>query len=289
MPAWVTRAREWIEYLAFRIVAAAFSAMPLDFATALSGWIWGVVARRLPRHQRALENLALAFPDMSPQERERIAREMWRHLGRTFAEFFHLPRILSGPRVDFVTSAAFEKVAASAPFVVCVPHLGNWEIAAQAGVRFGFPLAGTYQALTNPLVDKWVHERRKPIYAGGLFSKSSTTARTLLKLSKSGICPAFVADLRDMRGVPTIFFGQTAWSTPFPALIAYANGLPLYAACVTRLPGGRFEVRIIEVAIPRTGNRDADVQAATQGVQSAFEAFVREWPEQWMWAHKRWV
>jgi KDO2-lipid IV(A) lauroyltransferase len=57
---------------------------------------------------------------------------------------------------------------------------------------------------------------------------------------------------------------------------------------VVRKPNARFEMHITEVKTPRTGDRDADVRAATQGVQSAFEGFVRQWPEQWMWAHKRW-
>jgi KDO2-lipid IV(A) lauroyltransferase len=169
----VTRAREWLEYCAFRFVAAIFAALPLEFAANLSGWSWGLIAPLLPRHQRALEHLAQALPEMTAAERERIAGEMWRHLGRTFAEFFHLARILVEKRVDFVPIEDFVKVADSAPFVVCIPHLGNWEVASQAGLRFGAPLAGTYQALTNPLVDNWLLEKRKPMYAGGLFPRAS--------------------------------------------------------------------------------------------------------------------
>jgi KDO2-lipid IV(A) lauroyltransferase len=47
-------------------------------------------------------------------------------------------------------------------------------------------------------------------------------------------------------------------------------------------------MRIAEVAVARTDDRDADVVATTQAVQTAFEGFVRAYPEQWMWAHRRW-
>ncbi len=177
MPAWLTQLRERIEYVAFRFVAAVFTALPMEVSAEFSGWWWGLIAPLLPRHRRALDNLAHAFPDMPLDERERIAREMWKHLGRTFGEFFHLPQILAEQRIDLTPLETFAEVASTAPFVVCVPHMGNWEIASQAGMRFGVPIAGTYQALTNPLVDRWLLEKRKIMYAGGLFAKSASTAQ----------------------------------------------------------------------------------------------------------------
>jgi Kdo2-lipid IVA lauroyltransferase/acyltransferase len=288
LPAWVTRFREWIEFSVFRFVAAIFAALPLEGSAEFSAWSWGLIAPLLPRHQRALEHLAFAFPEKSQAERERIARRMWKNLGRTFAEFFHLKQILAEKRVELVPFPTFEHVAGTAPFVVCIPHLGNWEIASQAGLRFDVPLAGTYQALTNPLVDKWLLDQRKVMYTGGLYPKSASSARAMLKLPRQGVCPSFVADLRESGGVPAEFFGRTAMSNPFPAIVARTLGLPVYAACVIRTQRARFEMHITQVETPRSNDRDADVLAITQGVQSAFETFVREWPDQWMWAHKRW-
>ena len=280
--------RERVEYLAFRIVAAIATALPLQVASDLSGWGWRLVAPHLKRQQRALDNLALAYPDISLAERERIAGKMWENLGRTFAEFFHLTQIVAEQRILLDPLDRFEAMAENAPFVVCGLHMGNWEIMAQVGQRNGASLVGTYQAVTNRLVDKWIYARRAPMYAGGLYDKSPTTARTLLRLAKQGVCPAFLADLREGRGVPTPFFGHNAMSNPFPALIARTLDLPLYAARVKRLPGVRFALRVEPVEVPRTANRDADVRAATANLQARFEEFVREVPEQWTWAHRRW-
>ena len=288
MPAWVTRLRERLEFAAFRLVAFVFTALPLETAAAFSAWGWRTVAPWLPRHQRALDNLRHAFPERSAADRERIARAMWGHLGRTFAEFFHMEQILKEERIALEPFETFEKIANGPPFVICAPHLGNWEICSQAGLRFGLPIAGTYQALTNPLVDKWTLDLRKSMYPGGLYEKSSATARVMLRKAREGGYPAFVADLRERNGVPTLFFGRVAMATPFPAMIARNANIPLYAACVRRLPGTRFEMRIVRLETPRTHDRDADVRAATQAVQSAFETFIRETPEQWMWAHRRW-
>lgn len=264
------------------------TALPLDSASNLSGWVWRKVAPRLERQRRALDNLALAYPEMSLAERERVAADMWENLGRTFAEFFHMPQIIAEQRVAPEPPENLRAMADSAPFVVCVPHMGNWEIMAQVCLRFGLPLAGTYQELKNARVDKWIFEKRQPMYPGGLFEKSHASARALIRLARQGGCPAFVADLREGRGVATPFFGRPAMSNPFPALIARAVGLPLYAARVKRLNGVRFALRIEPVEVPQTADRDADVRAATANLQARFEEFVREAPEQWMWAHRRW-
>jgi Kdo2-lipid IVA lauroyltransferase/acyltransferase len=109
-----------------------------------------------------------------------------------------------------------------------------------------------------------------------------------LKLPRQGVCPSFVADLRESGGVAAEFFGRTAMSNPFPAIVARTVGIPVYAACVIRTHRARFEMHITQVETPRSNDRDADVLAITQGIQAAFEVFVRQWPDQWMWAHKRW-
>ena len=50
----------------------------------------------------------------------------------------------------------------------------------------------------------------------------------------------------------------------------------------------RFSLRVEPVEVPVTADRDADIVAATANLQAQFEAFIREAPEQWMWAHRRW-
>ena len=71
-----SRAASWrqrMEYLGFLIIAAIAAALPLQIASALSGWSWRMAAPHLRRQKRALSNLALAFPDMSLAERERVS------------------------------------------------------------------------------------------------------------------------------------------------------------------------------------------------------------------------
>lgn len=283
-----SRIRDTIVYVAFRLVVAVFSALPLGLAAGLSGWFWRTIAPTLPRHRRALDHLLVAFPQASLLERERIARAMWENLGRTFAEFFHIERILREKRIDMVPAETWKAAAASGPFVICGLHLSNWELLAPACVGIGIPVVGVYQRVSNPLVNRWIYERRRPYYPGGLFDKSHETARTMLKAAKSGACPSFLADLREGKGIQTPFFGRPAWSNPFPVTVARTQNLPIYAIGLIRKPGERFELRIAPVEVPHTSDRRADVRVGALHLQSQFEKFVREAPEQWTWAHRRW-
>jgi KDO2-lipid IV(A) lauroyltransferase len=276
------------EYLGFRLVERALSALPVETASGLMAALWRGVAPYLKRHRRALAHLRLAYPETTEAERERIARDMWGHLGRTFAEFFHMDAIAAQGRITMRSAEELAVVQEGGPYVVCAMHLGNWELLAGVSARLARPLAGVYQPLTNRLVDAELLRLRAPLYPLGLFPRSAATLRKLMKIAKDGGSLGFMSDLREGKGVAVPFFGRPAHSNTAPALIARTYGLKLYAACVVRKPGVRFEVKVSPVEVPLTDDREADVAAATANVQAQFERFLREAPEQWMWAHRRW-
>lgn len=282
------RLRYRLEYAGFRLVQAAATALPLEAVSLSSGIAWRLIAPHLYRQERALRNLALAYPEMPLKERKRLAADMWENLGRTFAESFHLKEIVAENRIRFEPEERFDAMARGGPFVVCGLHLGNWEVVAYAGKRMGVPLTGVYQRLSNPLVDRATHKLRAFLYEGGLLPKLPVSARVLLRRAQEGGYPAFLADLRDDRGARVPFFGRLARSNTFPALLARTTGLPLYAGTAFRLPNVRFVIRVEPVPIPHTNDRAADAIAGTAALQAQFEAFIREAPEQWMWAHRRW-
>ena len=255
----------------------------------MSGLAWRLIAPRLHRQERALRNLALAYPELSEAERKRIAGAMWENLGRTFGESFRLRTIAAEKRIRFEPKEQLEEIIRGGPCVVCGMHLGNWELVAYASKLMGVPFSGVYQRLSNPLVDEESRKLRAFLYDGGLLPKTPVTARSLMKAAKSGGYPAFLADLRDDNGAVVPFFGRPALATVFPALLARKTGLPLYAGAAFREPNVRFVIRGARVEVPHTDDPAADAVAGTAALHAQFEAFIRQAPEQWMWAHRKWV
>jgi KDO2-lipid IV(A) lauroyltransferase len=278
-----------LEFAGLWLAIVLARAIPVQAASWLSGNIWRLIAPRLRRHKRALANLELAYPEKSLGEREAIAAAMWENLGRTFIESFRIKTLTQSDRIVFEPAQGFDEAARGAkPFIVCGLHLGNWEILAHGGQRLGVSLIGVYQRLSNPHIEILLHSIRAPLYKAGLTPKTPLAARVLLRAIKNGACPCFLADLRDDNGPFVPFFGQPARSTVFPALLARTTGVPLYAGAAFRRPGGRFSIRIAPILMPQTNNSAADALVATQALQRQYEAFIREAPEQWMWAHRKW-
>jgi Kdo2-lipid IVA lauroyltransferase/acyltransferase len=279
--------RHRLEYIVFRAAQAAATALPLEAVSSTSGLAWRLIAPRLHRQERALRNLALAYPELSEAERKRIAAGMWEN--RTFGESFHLKEIVAQKRVRFEPMEQLEEIIRGGPCVVCGMHLGNWELVAYASKLMGVPFSGVYQRLSNPLVDEESRKLRAFLYDGGLLPKTPVTARSLMKAAKGGGYPAFLADLRDDNGAAVPFFGHPALATVFPALLARKTGLPLYAGAAFREPKVRFVIRGARVEVPHTDDPAADAVAGTAALHAQFEAFIRQAPEQWMWAHRKWV
>jgi KDO2-lipid IV(A) lauroyltransferase len=281
--------RPRLEFAALLVIVFIARAMPVQLASWLSGKLWRFIAPHLRRQRRALANLEYAYPEKSPGQRREIAAAMWENLGRTFAESLHIQALTKSDRIVFEPSESFDEAASgSKPFIVCGLHLGNWEILAHGGQRLGISLIGVYQRMSNPHVDTLMRSMREPLYMSGLTPKTPMAARVLLRAIKNGASPCFLADLRDDNGPSVPFFGRLARSTVFPALLARTAGIPLYAGAAFRRPGGRFSIRIAPIAMPMTDDNAADALTATKTLHRQFEAFIREAPEQWMWAHRKW-
>jgi KDO2-lipid IV(A) lauroyltransferase len=276
--------------VALRALTFVFRRFPPEVASATMGGLLWALMPLTRRHRRALDHLALAFPERSAAERRRIARAMWHHMGRVFGESFVIDRIVADEsRVAF--PEGFERVLAVGAdgAISAALHLGNWEIAGAIPRRAGVPLAGIYQALHNPLADAHLRRMRESIFPAGLYPKGPDLGRTLIRLARSGAAVGIVSDLREKRGVGVVFFGHPAYATPMPALLARTARRPIIAGAVVRTHGVRFRALVEEVRVPVTADRDRDVAEATQALHAVFERWIRAYPEQWLWTHRKWA
>ena len=98
-----------------------------------------------------------------------------------------------------------------------------------------------------------------------------------------------VCDLYDRKGIPVPFFGRPARTQAIAAMIARRLGTRIWLSrCVRIGNASRFRIELIELRVPRTRDRTADVTWIMTEMQRQFEAWVRDNPEQWMWSNRRW-
>ncbi|MGI3902094.1 MAG: lysophospholipid acyltransferase family protein [Janthinobacterium lividum] len=283
------RLRHALEYAGFRAVGLLFRGLGLQTASRVSGAVWRRVAPYSKRHARALGHVAAAMPDKSETEREIIVRSMWEGLGRTFAEAFFLREIVAGDRIAYDDRRALDAwLAWPGGKVACSAHLANWELAVAPALATDLKLWSIYQRLKNPLVDEAVRKLRGFLYRGGLVAKDEGVPRQFLRIVRDGGAVAVLADLRDFTGISVPFLGRPAPTTTFPALLAVSAGSPILVCCMRRLPDVRFQQSFHLITMPDSGDRKADIATVTTAIQAVLDRYIRDWPDQWMWAHRRW-
>ena len=292
--------RHRLEYAALMLLVGFVRLMPIDTAANVSGRIWRFVAPKLRRHQRALANLAIAYPEKTPAEREAIACAMWENLGRVMAETMQIDRIIREPeRITYANWDVFARYKDKlGPVIGASLHMGNWELAIWPLVVAGANPAAVYRTVKNPYVDAFLRRQRRDLYPGGLLGKGKVdgsreegqmTARQIMEYVRRGGRLGLVCDLYDKRGLPVPFFGKNAPSVVIAGMIARHVGARIWMARCLRIGNtSRFSVEIKELKVPRTSNASEDVKWVTAAMQRQFEAWIRETPEQWMWSNRRW-
>ncbi len=279
------------ETLGYDLVSALVRTLPLDTASALGAGIVGFLGPLTGKHRIVRRNLELAFPEKAPGEREAIAREFWRKIGRTFAEFPLIDRIISAPeRVEVVGLERLTAIAQTrTPAVLFSGHLSNWETMMAVIVRSGLDARASYRPANNPYMDARITESRRR-YGVQLFSaKGADGTRGLIRALSKGGAVALLNDQRDSSGVEAPFFGRPVWTAAGPAQLAMKYGRRLHPMSVVRLEGARFRVTIHEpIELKDTGDKTADLQAAVAQINAFIESCIRARPAEWLWAHRRW-
>ncbi|MBX9927088.1 MAG: lipid A biosynthesis acyltransferase [Hyphomicrobiaceae bacterium] len=299
---WLRDMQFRIEYALLRLIIGLFRAVPLSLARGFSARSWRLLAPLInpKRHRRALDNLAIAYPEKSDAWRQDIALRHWENLGRVMVETICLDRIIATPgAIEIASGSAFARYRTKLGPVIGVSlHQGNYELAIWPLTLAGQSPAAVYRSVNNPYIDTYLRDQRRNLYPGGLFGRGKVegdhgddqrTGRILMDYVRRGGKLGLVCDLYDRNGMPVPFFGQDARTVMIAPLIARRVGARVWMArCLRVGTDSRFRIELKELRIPRTTNQSDDVKQALIAMNAQFEAWVREAPEQWMWSNRRW-
>jgi KDO2-lipid IV(A) lauroyltransferase len=262
-----------------------------------SGKLLRLIGPWLPEHRTGRANLQAAFPDWPPAEVERVLGSVWENLGRVGAEFIHLDRLwhvattgeIDGIEFTPETIERFVRLRDDGkPALIFAAHLGNWELPALVAAAFGLNSLALYRPPAIPQIRKLVLETRSTRM--GMLVPTSLGAPTVVadELAR-GIHAGMLVDQYNSRGVDVTFFGRRTKANPLLARLAHHIDCPIHGTRVVRLPGNRFRVDLTEaIEKPLDAQGELDIAATMQVINSVIEGWVREYPEQWLWLHRRW-
>jgi len=264
--------------------------------------LFGRVARLIgpmTREQKtARANLIAAFPEKSPEEIETILEGVWDNLGRYGAEFAHLdhvwehdPAFPENSRIEIQprTHELFAQLRLDGkPALIFASHLGSFELAAVAAVAHGLDTAVLFRRPNIASADSIIEELRA-VKMGTLIPSGRDAPFKLADALQKGQHVAILVDQYFTNGVEVTFFGRKTTANPTLARLLRQIECPIHGVRIIRLPGHRFRAELSEEVKPvRDATGQIDVQGTMQAITSVVEGWIREYPDQWWWVHRRW-
>jgi KDO2-lipid IV(A) lauroyltransferase len=267
--------------------------LPPAAASAIGGALARTIGPLLPVSRVADDNLRRALPALDAAARRRVIRGVWDNLGRTMGEFPHVRALgpsASGPGWELAGQENVDAVLASGrPVIAFSGHIANWELNAAAGnVVFRRTLGIFYRAASNPVVDRLV-VRVRDARGAPHFPKGVAGARAAMAFLRQGGSLGMLVDQKMNDGIPVPFFGRPAMTAPAAAAMAQRFGCLLVPCHMERLGAARFRF-VVEppFEVPDSGDRHADIAAATRRMNACLERWITARPQEWLWLHRRW-
>jgi Kdo2-lipid IVA lauroyltransferase/acyltransferase len=275
--------------------------IPLWLCNILARLVGAAVFQLAPRRRKILlNNLEIAFPDMSEDERARMARASCRSFVLTGLESVkylyrfriddaekEVRRMIDGVESVFDQARQLHDEAGGCIFVV--PHLGNWELIVHGATIARIPVTVVVRPLDNPKLEKHLFEMRSGSGQEILAKRNALFyLRTALRKGRS---VGLLADQHaGMKGIDVPFFGKPASTTTGPAALAISFGRPIMlVACVRKPGGGAYEVLLSDPIVPDTEAESlVEIERLTTLMNVEIEKFVRKCPDQYLWLHDRW-
>ncbi|MFZ5828469.1 MAG: lysophospholipid acyltransferase family protein [Planctomycetota bacterium] len=286
---------DWLVYCLVRVLIAIVQALPVDTGVRLAGWLAWLLGDVFRIRQKVVdENLAHAFPEMSPAERVAIRRQMWRHLFLLVLEVAHTSRKIHETNWrDYVRLAGdkelVELMLSGRPNLIVTGHFGNFEVGGYVLGILGFPTYTVARTLDNPFLDRFLNRFR-----GGtgqsIIPKNGGFDQIVGVLARGGTMTLLADQYAGPKGCWVEFFGRPASAHKAIALLSLENNAPVSVCGVRRLGEPlRFELRRWETVDPSEDRPEVrGVREMTQWYMRRLEDIIRQTPGQYWWLHRRW-
>ena len=287
--------RENLEYWLVLAVARSLGRMPRGLARLLAGGLAFAVYWSFGRLRRVgVRNLELALPELPIDERNRILRGVYIHLGWQLVEFCRMARYTAENIQGWMRTEGLDNYLAAQArgkgVLVVTGHLGAWELSGFYHSLMCHTMGVGIRRLDNRRLDKLVNDNR--CLHGNRMIHKDDFGRGLLTAMRAGQTVAILMDtnMTPPQGAFVKFFGLDACTATGLAHMARKTGAAVLPGFMLWEPGERRYVLHFgpEIEIPRTDDAAADILAATQLCTSAIESWIRRYPDQWLWIHRRW-
>ncbi len=282
-----------LEYAGIRAVVFLLARVPFRLGSEIGARL-GVLGYRLGIRSRVVETqIAFAFPSLSAPQIKAIARQSYENLGRTSLE----AALMEG-RAPADLIALFERVDGwehmeaarrdGGGALLITGHLGNWELGGSYIAARGVPVDAIARHMSNRVFERYLTRVRERFGVKVVFDELAV--RHTPRSVRDNRVVGFLSD-QGVLGLASSFvpfFGRPAKTPRGPAVFALRLRVPVVFVVAVRLPSGRYRLIVEPVEVMQTGDREADTTALVAHYTARLEHWIREYPGQYFWQHRRW-
>jgi KDO2-lipid IV(A) lauroyltransferase len=287
-----------LEYAVARFALGLFGLLSRSAAVRLATWLMLLTHVVLPNLKKTgMRNLEIAFPEKTEQDRAAILRGTFENLGRVLGDLsqFHkydrerLAELIEYD-LDDTSRELYDLQKQGQGVLITTGHLGNWEMLVLGFAALYEPISYLARPLDNPSLDQMLNANRTR-FGNNPISKTNS-AMLAAKILRNGGILGILADVNahPKEGVFVPFFGVPACTSSGAAMLAIRSDALIFPTfCVWQKDKQRYRFVHGPVLKPTsTGDRKQDIITTTAAYTAEIEKLIRQYPDQWMWIHKRW-
>jgi KDO2-lipid IV(A) lauroyltransferase len=287
--------RRKLEFAAVLALIRLLGALPRRPARAVGAAIGALAFVALSRLRRVgYRNLEIAFPEKSRKEHTAILRAEYRSLGWLLAEFCQMRKYTPENTAGFLGYEGLERYLrarnAGRGVLILTGHLGAWELSSFYHSLMGYPISMVIRRLDNELVDRLVNSIR--CQHGNKVVHKDDFARGLISAMRQGETVGILMDtnMTPPQGLFVDFFGTIACTASGMARLALKTSAAVLPGFLLWDESAQRYVLHFgeELVLVRTEDNEADIVANTALFTKVLERYVRDYPGQWLWLHRRW-
>lgn len=288
------KTRRYFLYYLARAAAYIFFIMPPSIGLRIAAGIGRLVYYILGKYRKiTLDNLRLSLgKEVKDAELRIIARRVFENLGKNAYELVCLPKINKSNINKYVEiknpEILDEAFKAGNGIIIITAHFGNWELMAAALRLKGYPGVTVGRRIYFGKYDRYLNSLRRVHDVQIIYRDESP--RKILKELKANRIVGIVADqdIDSVEGVFVDFLGRKAYTPAGPAALAKASGAALIPVFMIRKNAHHSLVVEKGVELADTGRKENDLIENTRRWSAVVESYVRRYPDQWVWMHRRW-
>ena len=280
----------FIQFIIIIFIFLIFKFLGLKNSRIISSFIFKKIGSFFRSNNISLNNLSIAFPYLSENEKKEIIKKMWANYGKIFSEYMFIKKFRKNlefsKKIQVENQEELEKIKHDGdPVIFISGHFNNFELMAMHIEKSKIDLAAVYRPLNNNFLNPIMERIRKRYICKKQVKKGISGTKEILKEFKNGTSIALMIDQRVSEGVECNLFGKTALTTTIPAQFIKkfnASVVPIY---IERLESDNFKLKILkEIKFPE----ETSILEITKQLNEILEKMIKSNPDQWIWTHNRW-